>query len=94
MDQDDYEYSDSYSYRALSAAFTRKLDEQISQQITNLIACPASAHDKVAGMIVGLQKAKSIIEETAKRSAQDNEHQRSLKLVTLGNDGHAIEWGV
>jgi hypothetical protein len=94
MDQhDEYDYSDSYSYRALSAVFVRKLDEQINQQITNLIAAPASAHDKVAGMIVGLQKAKSLIEETAKKVAADNEGQRSLKLVTLGNET-TIEWGV
>jgi hypothetical protein len=93
MDQDEYEYSDSYSYRALSAAFTSKLDEQIAQQITNLIAAPAQAHDKIAGTIVGLQKAKSLIEDTAKRYARDNETQRSLKLVTLGNE-QTIEWGV
>jgi len=92
MDNEDFDYSDSYSYRALAAVFVRKLEEQINQQITNLIAAPASSHDKIAGMIMGLQKAKSTVEDQSKRFARDDK-QQTLQLVTLGESG-SIEWGV
>ncbi len=44
-----------------------KIDEQISSHISKLIATDHTGHDNIAGMIKGLQKAKSIALEHGKK---------------------------
>lgn len=90
---DDYDYSDSHSYRTLAEAVTHKLDEQINQQISNLIAAHADHHDKIAGQIVGLQKAKQLLQDTAKRHAMAEDAQPSLVFVDTPRPS-PVKWGV
>jgi len=92
MNEDDLTYSDSYSHRALAAAFTHKLDEKIRASISNLIAADAAKHDKIAGQIMGLQQAKQVIEDLARIYVQ--QEQPSLKLVSIGETGPKVDWGL